>query len=109
MEKDIILKGLTLTFANGRPDQLLVTMAVSVRIENGKEEIYPIPEIATLSLEPYRQVISLNDKHALVSWGSEVEFHVTGTDDELKVALIRAKERKNPLSLKELITLPAKS
>jgi hypothetical protein len=108
-ELDVTLKGLTLAFANGRPDQLLVTMAVSERIEDGKSEIYPMPKVVTVSLEPYRMIIPLNDKHALITWGSQVEFHITGTEDEPKAEFVWAKERSKTFTLKEFLVTPAPS
>lgn len=104
---DVILQGVTHAFANGDDyrDQLFVTMAVSscvINSENGAKWNFPIPPLVTVCIEPYRMVIPLNDKYALTQNGSEVEFRVTGTVDDLKVKLLKVVERKDR-SLKSFI------
>lgn len=97
-EIDVTLKGVTHAAKNGRYDELIVTMSVSECImnsENGAKWSFPMPPLVTVSIEPYRLVIPLNDKYALTRNGSEVEFHVTGTPDDLKVVLVKVAERKD--------------
>ena len=106
-EIDLTLKGVTHYAQNGEYDQLLVTMSVSscvMNSENGAEWKFPIPPLVTVLIEPYRLVIPLNDKWALIRNGSEVEFRVTGQPDNLKVTLIRVQERKD-ISLKDFLPL----
>lgn len=93
---DLILKGVTMSFANSDRDQLFLTMALSscVNNEDGTEKSFPIPAFVTVSISPYRY-IPLKDKCALIARGSEVEFHVTGTIEEPQVTLIKVIERKN--------------
>ena len=77
---DLTLKGVTLGFKNGAYDQLLVTMAVCsciVHGENDVEKKFSVPPMVEVCVEPYRLVVPLNDKHALITRGSEVEFRVT--------------------------------
>ena len=100
-EIDVTLKGSTHGAKNGRYDQLLVTMSVSecINNESGDKRNFPIPELTTVSIEPYRMVVPLNEKCGLIRHGSEVEFRVTGTIEEPKVALVKVGEREpRPLS-----------
>lgn len=104
MEKiNATLRGVTLSAINGRYDQLLVTMAVSECEINGKKKSFPIPSVVTVSLEPYRMIVPLNDKHALVTRGSEVEFEITNPEGVLKAKLLRVKEHETALSLEDFM------
>lgn len=89
------LKGVTHSSENGRYDELIVTISVSSCVINGVQKDFPMPPLVSVSIEPYRMVIPLNDKYALTRNGSEVEFHVTGTIEEPQVTLIKVIERKN--------------
>ncbi len=81
---------------NGRYDQLLVTMSVSEIIyEDGAKQNFSVPPLVTVSVEPYRMVIPLNEKYALTRNGSAVEFEVTGTLGALKATLLRVEERQD--------------
>ncbi len=103
---DVTLKGVTHASKNGRYDQLIVTMSVSECVmnnENGAKWNFPVPPLVTVSIEPYRMVIPLNNKYALIQNGSEVEFRVTGTIDEPKVTLVKVVERKER-SLTDFLT-----
>ena len=104
-EKDLTLRGVTLSAGNGSNDQLLVTMAIGEVVNNaiGERQTFPVPQVVTLSLEPYRLVIPLKDKCALVARGSEAEFHVSGTEDKPKVEFVRAKEFKTALSFEDFL------
>lgn len=94
-EVDLTLKGVTHTAKNGRYDQLIVIMSVSEFINNetGDKQNFPIPPLVAVSVEPYRLVIPLNEKYALMRNGSEVEFRVTGKPDELKAVMVKVQER----------------
>lgn len=93
---DLTLKGVTISFANGSYDQLFVTMAVCSCInhnENDAQTDFPVPPLVTVDIEPYRLVVPLNDKHALITRGSEVEFRVSG--EKMKAKVVKVKERES--------------
>ena len=105
-EFDLTLTGVTHSAKNGRYDQLLVTMAVSSCVENGADGAkvdFSVPPLVTVSIEPYRLVIPLNDKFALTRSGSEVVFRITGSLDSLKVTMVKVSERKD-VSLEDFIS-----
>ena len=97
------LRGVTLAAVNGRYDQLLVTMAVGECEINGEKRCFPLPPVVIVSLEPYRMIVPLNDKHALITRGSEVEFEITNPEGTLKAKLIKVKEHKSALSLEDFM------
>lgn len=98
-----IIKGITLEAKNGRYDQLLVKMAVGEIEINGEKHFFPKPRVVTLSLEPYRMVIPLKEKSALVAHWSEVEFRISDADGSLKVELAKVKELTSVPMLEEFI------
>ncbi len=92
---DLTLKGVTSNWANGNYNQLFVTVAVSSCVmhnENDATWKFPVPPLVTVSIEPFRH-LPINDKHALITRGSEVELHVTGTPDKLNAEVVKVVER----------------
>jgi len=92
---DLTLKGVTVGWASGTYNQLFVTVAVCSCVmhnENDAKWKFPVPPIVKVSIEPFRH-LPIDDKHALITNGSEVELHVTGTLDELQAEVISVVER----------------
>ena len=92
------MKGVTTGWASGEYDELIVTVAVnSCKVLNqlGVEWTFSQPPLITVSISPYRMVIPLNDKHALITAGSYVEMRITGESaDKLKAVVMKVEERK---------------
>ena len=102
---DLTLKGVTCGWASGSYNQLFVTVAVGscvMHSENDAKWKFPTPPLVKVSIEPFRQ-LPINDKHALITSGSEVELHVTGTLEALQAEVVRVVERTDR-SLKDFLS-----
>ena len=98
---DFTLKGVTCGWASGSYNQLFVTVAVSscvIHSENDAKWKFPTPPLVKVSIEPFRH-LPIDDKHALITSGSEIELHITGTPEELQAEVVHVVERTDrPLS-----------
>ncbi len=101
---DLILKGVTTGWISGnywenggKYNELIVIVAVnSCTIVNRQGAEWKFPELPLLevSIEPFRH-LPINDKHALITAGSSVELHITGTSPEcLKAEVVKVVEHK---------------
>lgn len=92
---DLTLKGVTCNWASGNYNQLFVTVAISSCVMHNESDAtwkFPMPPLVTVSIEPFRH-LPINDKHALITCGSEVELHITGTPDDIHAEVVKVVER----------------
>lgn len=94
---DLTLYGVTSNWASGSYNQLFVSVAVVSCVMHHKKDAtwnFPTPPLVTVSIEPFRH-LPIDDKHALITRGSEVVLHVTGTTENPQTEVVSVKERSD--------------
>lgn len=92
---DLTLYGVTSNWASGNYNQLFVTVAVASCVVHHKNDTkcnFSNSPLVTVSIEPFRH-LPIGTKHALITRGSEVVLHVTGTMENPQTEVVSVKER----------------